>query len=102
MKTYHFSATSFNNKDSKSEYTTTTDFYTVSAVLQIYEYEHTEFFSLSLREIKEKYNSWARTGHEVLRSSVRLGNDFVRFNGYSDLLELVSQYENAHVMVRTR
>ena len=76
--------------------------YTVSAVLQIYEYTHTEFFSLSLEEIKGKFDSWVRTGHQVLRSSLRFGDDFVSFNGFSDLLEVVSQYKDTHVMPRTR
>ena len=95
----HLSATTFNNKGSKSEYTTTSNLYTVSAVLQIYEYTYSEYFSLSIEEIEEKYDSWARTGHQVLRSSVRLGDEFVSFNDFSDLLRIVSQHEGK---VRTR
>ena len=81
---------------------TTEKFYTVSAVLQIYEYTYTEFFSLSLDEISNKFDSWARTGHQVLRSSLRLGDDYVSFIGFSDLIGVVSQYEDTHVMTRTR
>ena len=40
--------------------------YTVSVVLQIYENIHTDYFTLSIEEIKEKYESWAKTGHQVL------------------------------------
>ena len=81
---------------------TSKNLYTVSAVLQIFEYIYTDYLSLSIEEIRNKLEHWSMSGHQVLRSSVRIGDEFVSFNGFSDLLRIVSQYESSLGKVRTR
>ena len=49
-------------------------------------YVHTEFFRLTLDEIKEKFDSWARNGHQFLRISVTFdGEEYLKVKDFEDL-----------------
>ena len=66
----------------KSEKTT----YSVSAILCVGPYVYTEYFRLTLDEIKDKFDSWARNKHSVVRISVTFdGKKYLRVKDYDDL-----------------
>lgn len=87
------SIASFNNTCSKSEYTTTSELYTVSVDVQIHGFTHINCFSLDVDNIKEKHESLVKTDHRLFSSPACRGDDLFSFKGYSALLWHAYQYD---------
>lgn len=65
---------------------TAKDTYTVSVVVGVGDYIYSEFFRLTLDELKEKFDSWARNGHQFLRISITFdGEEYLKVRDYEDL-----------------
>ena len=77
------------------ENTTNNTTYTVLAILSVYSYVYTEHFRLTLDEIKEKFASWVRNGHEFLRISITFdGKEYFRVKDYEDLCWVIKHKDD--------
>lgn len=103
MKTNNFTSLSINEKGAYINNYSTTRSYTVSAVLQVYEYIYTEYLSsFSKNELKNRLQLWERNNQQIVKGSVRLGSDFVSFDDCDDLLRIIDEYEETFEIFKAR
>ena len=78
-----------------------TQTYTVSAILKVGPYIYSEFFRLTLDEIKDKLDSWDRNNHQIIRISLTFDDDddkeatYLRVKDYNDLCWVIEHKDDA-------
>lgn len=74
--------------------------YTVSAILKVGPYIYSEFFRLTLDEIKDKFESWNRNNHQIIRVSLTFDDDdsnepeYFRVKDYNDLCWVIEHKDD--------
>ncbi len=67
----------------------------MSAILRLGDYLHTESFRLTLDECKEKFESWSRNNHKIIRLSITFdGNEYYRVKDYNDLCWVIAHKDD--------
>ena len=79
----------------KNENTKNEPKYAVAVLLRCDPYIYSEFFRLTLDEIKEKFDSWIRNEHQILRISITFnGDEYIRVKNYTDLIWVVKHKDD--------
>ena len=85
---------SCNNSNVKSS-TENNNTFAVSVILRVGPYIYSEFFRLTLPEIKNKFDSWIRNNHQILRISITFDEkEYLRVKDFEDLCWVVKHKDD--------